>query len=114
MHEPTPDRPALMQGLLQGIKHKAGVSAPRDPPGDDAPSKGVDYEGHVHEARPGRDVGEVADPKRVRPQHPELPVNAVERARRDPAADRGAYRRRARPLAGPWSASGAPPCSGPR
>src|SRR3954471_18252392 len=88
VHEPTLDRPSLVQGLLQGIQYKAGVRSARHAPADNAPGKGVDHEGDIDEARPGRDVGEVADPQRVRPQGPELPVDPVERARRGLVADR--------------------------
>ena len=88
VHEPTLDRPSLVQGLLQGIQYKAGVRSARHAPADNAPGKGVDHEGDIDEARPGRDVGEVADPQRVRPQGPELAVDPVERARRGLVADR--------------------------
>jgi hypothetical protein len=62
----TPDRPALVQGLLQCVQHKAGVSGARDTPTDDAPGKGVDDEGDIDEAGPRRDVGEVGHPQGVR------------------------------------------------
>ena len=51
------DGAALVQRLLQGIQHEAGLGGPGDPPADDAPSEGVDDEGHVDEAGPRRDVG---------------------------------------------------------
>jgi transposase len=63
MHEPTAlEGSALVQGLLQFIEHEAGMGGPRRPPPDDAPGEGVDHEGHVDKADPGRDIGEVADP----------------------------------------------------
>jgi hypothetical protein len=48
-----------VQSLLQGIEHEAGMRRPAYPPADDAAGIGVDYEGHVDEARLGRHVGEV-------------------------------------------------------
>ncbi len=71
---------ALVQGLLQRIQHEAGMGRAADPPADDAPGEGVDDEGHVDEAPPGGDVGEVRHPQRVRARCPELPVDPVERA----------------------------------
>ena len=56
------DGPAVVERLLQRIEHEAGVGRARHPPADDAPGKGVDDEGDVDEARPGRDIGEVATP----------------------------------------------------
>jgi hypothetical protein len=78
----------LVQGLLQGIEDEAGMGRARHPPADNAPGIGVDPEGHIDKAHPGRDVGEVADPERIRPQCLELPVDAIERARRGLVADR--------------------------
>jgi hypothetical protein len=90
VHETTAlDRPALVKGLLQGIQHEAGVRRPAHPPADDAPRISIDHEGHVHEAAPGRDVGEVADPQRMRPRRLELPLDPIQRAG-GWAGDRGA------------------------
>jgi hypothetical protein len=50
---------------------------------------GIDHEGDVDEAFPGRHVGEVGDPKRVRPRRLELPPDVIQRARRCLVADRG-------------------------
>jgi hypothetical protein len=58
----------------------------------DAPRVGVDDEGCVGEARPGRHVGEVADPKHVRRGRVELPVHAIQRARRGRVLDRRLHR----------------------
>ncbi len=91
VHEPViPDGTALVQGLLQGVQHEARVSGSRHPPADDPPGKGVDHECHVDEARPGRDVGEVADPQRVGPRRPELAVDMVQRADGRRVGDGGA------------------------
>ena len=58
--------PALVQRLLQGIEHEVGAGRARHPPADDPAGEDIDHEGHVDEARPGRDVGEVRDPQHVR------------------------------------------------
>ena len=63
-----------------------------DPPADDTPGVGVDDEGDVDEARPGRDIGEVRDPQRVRPRRLELAIDVVQRAWRGLVADRGSDR----------------------
>ena len=48
-----------MQGLLERIEHEAGLGRARHPPANDAARKGVDHQGDIHEAGPGRDVGEI-------------------------------------------------------
>src|SRR5438874_5566337 len=58
----APNRQSLMQSLLQRVEHEVGVSRAGDTPADDAPREGVDDEGDVDEAGPGRDVGEVGHP----------------------------------------------------
>ena len=52
---------ALVKGLFQGIKNKVRPCRARHAPADDASGKGVDHEGDVHKAAPGRDIGEVAE-----------------------------------------------------
>src|SRR6202158_3586250 len=81
-----------MQSLLESIEHEAGMCRSRNTPADDAPGVGIDDKGDVDEARPGRDIREVRDPQRVRPRCLELPVHAVQRARRRLVADRGSDR----------------------
>jgi hypothetical protein len=79
MDQPRSGLP-LMNGLFQGIEHEPGMGRAADPPADDAAGEGVDDEGHVDEALPGRDIGEVADPEHVRRGHAELTVHLVQRA----------------------------------
>ncbi|GAB5378315.1 MAG: hypothetical protein AcusKO_47770 [Acuticoccus sp.] len=74
------NRPSLMQRLLQSVQHEAGMSGPAHPPADDAAGIGVDDEGDVDEARPGRDIGEIREPQPVRCRDMEDPVHMVERA----------------------------------
>lgn len=81
MHEAaTVDRSSLVQGLLQRVEHEAGMGRPRHPPTNDPPSIGVDDEGDIDEARPGRDIGEVRDPEPVGRRRVEHPVDMVQRA----------------------------------
>ena len=52
----------------------------------------IDDEGDVDEACPGRHIGEVGEPKRIRALRLELPIDVVQRARRRLVADRGSDR----------------------
>jgi hypothetical protein len=81
MNEAAAERATVVERLLQGIEDEARVGRPGDPPSDDPPREGVDDEGDVDEALPGRDVGEVRQPEGVRPRRPELPVHPVGRTR---------------------------------
>ena len=73
------DGTAIGQGLLQRIQDEGCVGRAADAPADDASGIGVDDEGNIDEALPGRDVGEVRQPQRVRARCVELPVYPVER-----------------------------------
>ena len=79
---------SIVQGLIERIENEAGVGGRGDPPADDPPRKGVDDEGDIDEARPGGDIGKVADPQRVRARRLELALHMVERTRRRAVADR--------------------------
>ena len=59
------DRPPLMESLLEGVEHEAGMRRAAGPPADDAAGKDVDDEGDVDEAGPGGDVCEVGNPEPV-------------------------------------------------
>jgi hypothetical protein len=87
----TLDGSALVQGLLKRVEHEAGVRRPAHPPADDAPGISIDHEGHVDEANPGRDIGEVRDPEHVWARRLELPVDAIEWAGCGRVRDRGAH-----------------------
>lgn len=56
-----PDRPSIMQGLLQSIENKVCPGGPGDPPPDDAISESVDDEGHTDKALPRGYIGKIAD-----------------------------------------------------
>jgi hypothetical protein len=49
-------RPAMAESLFQGVQDEAGVGAAADAPSDDAPGEGVDHEGDIDKAVPGRNV----------------------------------------------------------
>lgn len=84
--------PPIMKCLLKGIEDKARLCRPARPPADDATSEDVDDKGHVDEALPGRDIGEIRNPQPVRRRGFELAVHPVKRARsrlvRERRADR--------------------------
>ena len=61
----------------------------RGPPAHDPAGIGVDDEGDVDEAGPGRDIGEVGEPQHVRPWRLELAVDVIQRTWRGLVADRG-------------------------
>src|SRR5579863_2261488 len=82
------DGPSIVQRLLQRVEDKARMGGARHPPADDPPGERVDDEGDIDEAGPGGDIGEVADPQRVRPRRLELALDLVERTRRRAVADR--------------------------
>jgi hypothetical protein len=90
MHEPAAmDRPSIMQCLLQRIEHEARMRRARGPPAHNPAGIGVDDEGDVDKAAPGRDIGEVGEPKDVWPWRLELAVDVIQRAWRSLVADRG-------------------------
>lgn len=53
---------SIMQSLLQSIEDEARVCRPAHSPADDAASEGVNHQGDVDEALPGRDIGEIRSP----------------------------------------------------
>jgi hypothetical protein len=73
--------PPIMQSLLQSVEDEARMRRPAHPPADDPAGIGVDDEGDIDEARPGRDIGEVGDPQHVRRRGMELAIDVIERAR---------------------------------
>ncbi|MET3759415.1 hypothetical protein ABID08_006806 [Rhizobium binae] len=49
----------IMKCLFESIEDKPGMCRSAYAPTDDAPSESVDHEGHVNEALPGSDIGEI-------------------------------------------------------
>src|SRR4051795_7965065 len=81
MDEAALHRTAVVQRLLKSIEDEVRMRRPRHPPADNAAGEDVDDEGHVDEALPGGDIGEIRHPQGVRMRRPELPVPLVRRAR---------------------------------
>ena len=75
-------RPARVQRLPQRVEHEVGLYRAVDSPADDVSGKDIDDEGHVHEALPGRDLGEIRNPQLVRSLGLEVPVDLIQRTRR--------------------------------
>ena len=60
MNQPaTFDGPPIMQCLVESIEDESRVRRSTGPPADDAAGEGIDDKGHVDEALPGRDIGEI-------------------------------------------------------
>ena len=74
MHQPHRlTKGTLVECLLERIERQVAAQRVRCPPADNPSRERVDQERHVHEPAPRRDVGQVGDPKLVRPCRPELP-----------------------------------------
>lgn len=82
-----------MDGLLEGVKHEAGMGGATDPPAHDIASVDVDHEGYIGEPSPRRHIGKIGDPEPVGRWGMELAIDVIERARRRLVADRGAHSR---------------------
>src|SRR5690606_25149603 len=85
------DGTAVVDGLLEGVKHEAGMGGATDPPAHDIASVDVDHEGYIGEPSPRRHIGKIGDPEPVGRRSMELAVNVIERARSGLVADRGAH-----------------------
>ena len=59
--------PALPDGHVQGVEDQFGPEMRRHRPPDDPPAPGVQDDGQVERARPGRDVGDVGHPEPIGP-----------------------------------------------
>jgi hypothetical protein len=93
MDRPTAiNLPPVVQSLLQGIQHKAGMRSPADPLAQDVAGVDVDHERDINEPCLGRDIGEVRDPQSVGCRRVELAVDVIQRARCRPVTGRGAHR----------------------
>ena len=64
------------------------MGSPAGPPTDDPPGAGVDDEGDIDEAGPGRDIGEIREPQTVWSGSAELSVHAIQRTESRLVADR--------------------------
>jgi hypothetical protein len=59
------DGAAVVDGLLKGIQHEAGMGGAADPPAHDIASVDVDLEGYIGKPCPGRHIGKIGDPEPV-------------------------------------------------
>jgi hypothetical protein len=80
--------PPVMQSLLQRIKHEPGMRRAADAPADDPAGKGINDEGDIDKASPGRDISKVRDPKPVRRRSLEFPIDVILWAGRPPCQKR--------------------------
>ena len=69
-----------MDRLFQCIQNKLRVLCRRCLPSDDPVCKGIDHEGDIYEATPGRNEREVGHPKFIGLRGPELAIDLVQRA----------------------------------
>jgi hypothetical protein len=74
------------------VKDKVGMRRSAGPPADDPPRVGVDDEGDIDEAGPGRDMGKIGQPQTVRRGSVELSVHMIQRTGGRLVADRRAQR----------------------
>ena len=64
-----PQRAALVERLLQGVKYyKGGLGRPRYPPSDNAAGKDVDDESDIDKPLPGGDIGEIETQRALGPE----------------------------------------------
>ncbi len=91
---PVAARLAGIQRLFKRIEYEVGAHRPTHPPANDAPRKHVDDERHLQPALPRRNVGEIGNPKLIRPVGRKLAIDPVQRAR-----CRDIWNRRANPFA---------------
>src|SRR6185437_11745926 len=81
-------RPSVMKRLFQSVQDKVRMGCPAGPPTDDPPGVGVDDEGDIDEAGPGRDIGEIREPQTVWSGSAELSVHVIQRTESRLVADR--------------------------
>lgn len=50
-------RPAVVDGLLQGIQHETGIGGAADPPANGMTGVDIDHEGYIRKPGAGRYIG---------------------------------------------------------
>jgi hypothetical protein len=75
-HVPGPSR---RQRHVQGIEHQLFGQCRGHRPADNATAEGVEHDGEIDKACPGRNVGDVGDPQPIRRFRREVPLNQVGR-----------------------------------
>ena len=81
-----------MERLLESIQRKIASKRTRHTPAHDPSREDVGEEGHVDEARPRGDVGEIRHSKRIRTIGGEVPLNEIRRSKGRMIGDRGLER----------------------
>jgi hypothetical protein len=81
-----------MERLFESVQDKVGMRRSAGPPADDPPRVGVDDEGDIDEAGPGRDIGKIGQPQTVRRGSVELSVPMIQRTGGPLVVDRRAQR----------------------
>src|SRR5215203_4529281 len=76
-------------GHLERIQRQFSVKRGRDSPADDESTEDVDHEGHVHEATPRTDVGQIGDPQVIRCGGGEVALDQVGRSLAHLSRERG-------------------------
>jgi hypothetical protein len=84
-------RPSVMKRLLQSVQDEVRVGRSASSPADNTAGVGVDDEGDIDEAGPGRHIREVRQPQPVRGRRPELAVHMIQRTGSGLVADRRAH-----------------------
>ena len=67
----------VIECLFEGVEAKLCVQRVRDAPAHDTPRIGIDDKGNVDEAAPGRHIGRLRHPQRIRLASLEHPVHPV-------------------------------------
>jgi hypothetical protein len=70
---------AAPDGHLQGVQGQVRAQRPGNLPANQEAAEGVDDQGHVHEAGPGRHKGEIRNPQLVGSLHGEITIHQVSR-----------------------------------
>ena len=83
---------SCMERLLESIQRKIASKRARHTPAHDPSREDVGDEGHVDEARPRGDVGEIRHPKLIRTIGGEVPLNEIRRSKGRMIGDRGLER----------------------
>jgi hypothetical protein len=74
MHPPVQLGLPAPDGHLQRVQRQVGAQRAGGLPADQEPAEGIDDQGHVHKAGPGRHVGEVGHPELVGSLGGEVPL----------------------------------------
>src|SRR5690606_33090358 len=68
----------IVDGLLESIQSQISLQRARHSPSHDAPREHVDHEGHVHEAAPSPNVGQIGNPKLIGACRPEVALDEIQ------------------------------------